>query len=79
MANGVEEQNVTEQTSTNDTPMESAEKLDKGKGKMAAEQDVMEEDDDESEEDEEVSFLSFAEVGLTLTMFHRLRAMVSPS
>ena len=35
--------------------MESPEKLEKGKGKIAAQDDVMEEDDDESEEDEEVS------------------------
>lgn len=57
MADGVQEQNVTEQTSTTDTSMETPEKLDKGKGKMAAEQDVMDEDEDESEEDEEVSSL----------------------
>ena len=38
-----------------DTPMESPEKLDKGKGKAAPmEEDLMEDDEDESEEDEEV-------------------------
>lgn len=48
---------VTEPTADqmSDTPMESPEKLDKGKGKAAAmEQDPMDDDEDESEEDEEV-------------------------
>ena len=38
-----------------DTPMESPEKLDKGKGKAAVTaEDAMDDDEDESEEDEEV-------------------------
>ena len=54
MSNEVQDPNSTEQMS--DTPMESPEKLDKGKGKSATmQQDPMEEDEDESEEDEEVS------------------------
>ena len=54
MNSGVQDPNTTEQMS--DIPMESPEKLEKGKGKsMATEQDPMEDDEDESEEDEEVT------------------------
>ena len=49
MADGVQDPNVTAQTT--DTSMETPEKFDKGKGKAAAEQDPMDEDEDESEED----------------------------
>lgn len=48
---------ATDPTTSADTPMESPEKLDKGKGKMAAQDPTQEEEDDdeeESEEDEEV-------------------------
>ena len=51
----MQDSSATNQMST-DTPMDSPEKLEKGKGKMAAEQDPMEDDEDESEEDEEVGF-----------------------
>ena len=53
MNNGVQDPNTADQMS--DTPMDSPEKLEKGKGKMAAPaQDPMDDDEDESEEDEEV-------------------------
>ena len=54
MTNEVQDPNSVDQMS--DTPMESPEKLEKGKGKVAAmEQDPMEDSEDESEEDEAVS------------------------
>lgn len=53
MSNEVTDPTTADQMS--DTPMDSPEKLGKGKGKMAAmEQDPMDDDEDESEEDEEV-------------------------
>ncbi|KAK3719685.1 Histone H2A.Z-specific chaperone CHZ1 [Vermiconidia calcicola] len=52
-SNGIQEPNSTEQMSM-DTPMDSPEKLEKGKGKVAAmTEDPMDDDDDESAEDTE--------------------------
>ena len=50
MSDAAQDPTATEQSHV-DTPMDSSE-AGKGKGKMAAEQDPMEEDDDSSEEDE---------------------------
>ena len=50
MSEAAQDPTATEQSHV-DTPMDSSE-AGKGKGKMAAEQDPMEEDDDSSEEDE---------------------------
>ena len=55
MNNSVHDPNSADQMS--DTPMDSPEKLEKGKGKTAAmEQDPMEDTEDDSEGDEAVSF-----------------------
>ena len=54
MNNGVEDPTTTDQVSA-DTSMDSPGQLEKGKGKMALQDDHMdEEDDEESSEDEEV-------------------------
>ena len=50
MNNGVQDPNAEQ----SDVPMQSPEKLEKGKNKMPVEQDAMDDDEDESEEDEEV-------------------------
>lgn len=55
MTNEVQDANGTDTMS--DTPMESPEKLEKGKGKSATfEEDPMEESEEDSEDDEAVSF-----------------------
>ena len=65
MNNGIEDPAATEQKGA-DIPMDSPDKLEKGKGKMALPADLMDEDDsEESEEDEEVSIL-FIEAKLFL-------------
>jgi hypothetical protein len=53
MSNNVQDPTTTEETKSNDTPMETQEQVDKGKGK-AIEPEAMSEDDDE-ESAEEVS------------------------
>lgn len=52
MSNSVQDPSATEAAKTADTPMNTQEKLEKGKGK-AAEQDPMDEDDDDDDEEEE--------------------------
>ena len=53
MSNSAQDPSATEATKAADTPMDTPEKLEKGKGKAAAEQDPMDEDDEDDEEEEE--------------------------
>lgn len=57
MSNSVQDPNSMDAAKSADTPMDTREKLEKGKGK-AAEQDAMDEDDDEDDSQEEVRLYS---------------------
>ena len=75
MTNEVQDPNGTDHMS--DTPMDSPEKLEKGKGKIAAmEQDPMEDSEEDSEEDEAVSSTNRSLIERSLTIAYRVKLRV---